>query len=163
MASHGHEERPLGTYLLLTATFNLGALAVGALLGGRRGRAELGDVLLLGAATHEASRIVSKERVTRTIRRPFTEVQPDGHEEPKPKGPRRALGELLTCPYCLAPWIALGLSTSYLLAPRVTRTYCTVLTIATISDFLQRASSLINEKRDELASRAEHAIPAPIH
>ena len=157
-----HDERPLGTYLALTATFNVAAWGLGALLG-RRGRMPLGDVLLLGAATHEASRVVAKERVAGTIRKPFTEVQPDGHEEPKPEGPRRALGELLTCPYCLAPWVALALSTSYLLAPRITRTYCTVLTIATVSDFLQRGSSLLNQKRDELASRAElaeRAIPA---
>lgn len=163
---HDHRDhRPFGTYFLLTATFNVAAWSLGAALG-RRGRLPLGDVLLLGAATHEASRIVSKERVTRTIRRPFTEVKEDGHEEPKPEGPRRALGELLTCPYCLAPWIALALSGAYLLSPRVTRTYCTVLSIATLSDFLQRASSLLNQKRAELAHRAaaaDRSIPAPIH
>lgn len=148
-----HDDRPLGTYVLLTAAFNLGAWGLGALLGGRR-RMPLGDVLLLGAATHEASRVIAKERVTRTIRKPFTEVKADGHEEPRPQGPRRALGELLTCPYCLAPWIALALSTSYLLAPRTTRTYGTVLAIATVSDFLQRGSSLLNETRAEIASRA---------
>ncbi len=161
-----HEEhRPLGTYLLLTAAFNAGALAVGAWLGRRR-RVPLADVLVLGTATHEISRIVSKERVTRSIRKPFVEVKPDGHEEPVDHGPRRALGELLTCPYCMAPWVALGLSASYLLAPAATRTYATVMSIAAISDFLHRGRALVNEKRRELTARAEAAQqlpPAPIH
>ena len=159
------DHRPLGTYLVLTAAFNAGAWAVGSLLGKRR-RVPLADVVVLGTATHEISRIVSKERVTRTIRKPFVEVKPDGHEEPVDRGPRRALGELLTCPFCIAPWIALGLSAAYLVAPTATRTYATVMSIATISDFLHRGKALIDEKRRELRERAEAAHqlpPASIH
>jgi hypothetical protein len=155
-ARHDDEHRPFATYFLLTTAFNLGAWALGAVLGPRR-RAPLSDLVLLGAATHEISRIVAKERVTRTLRRPFTEIQPDGHEEPVPEGPRRALGELITCPYCIGPWIALALSTAYLLRPNATRTYCTVLGVAALSDFLHRTSAVINQKRTELAERAhEH-------
>lgn len=159
------DHRPFGTYLVLTAAFNAGAWGLGALLGKRR-RMPLTDLVVLGTATHEISRIVSKERVTRTIRKPFVEVQPDGHEEPVDHGPRRALGELLTCPYCMAPWIALGLSAAYLVAPSATRTYATVMSIAAVSDFLHRGRSLILEKRRELHARAEAARelpPAPIH
>ncbi|HEY8431132.1 MAG TPA: DUF1360 domain-containing protein [Sandaracinaceae bacterium] len=161
-----HEDhRPFGTYLLLSAAFNAGAVAVGALLGDRR-RVPLADLLVLGTATHEISRIVSKERVTRTIRKPFVEVMPDGHEEPFDHGPRRALGELLTCPYCIAPWIALALGTAYRLAPSATRTYASVMSIAAVSDFLHRGRALMLAKRRELSRRAELAErlpPAPIH
>ncbi len=149
-----HDHRPTGTYLLLTTAFNVGALTLGALLGSRR-RMRLADLLVLGAATHEISRIITTERVTRTIRQPFVETKEDGHEEPVSEGPRRAFGELLTCPYCVGPWVALGLSTSYLLAPGMTRTYATVLTMSAISDFLHRASAVVNAKRNELKAEAE--------
>lgn len=154
MSDGTHEHRPFGTYLLLTTAFNAGALTLGALLGSRR-RVHLGDLLVLGTATHEISRILTTERVTRSLREPFVETSPDGHEEPVAEGPRRAFGELLTCPYCVGPWIALGLSTSYMLAPATTRTYATVLTLAAISDFLHRASAVVNAKRAELRERAD--------
>ncbi len=159
------DHRPFGSYLVLSAVFNAGAWALGALLGPRR-RVPLADVLVLGAATHEVSRIVAKERVTQALRRPFVEVGPDGHEEPVDHGMRRAMGELITCPYCMAPWIALGLSAAYLVAPAATRTYATVMSVAAVSDFLHRARSLMLEKRRELHRRTEAAArlpPAPIH
>jgi hypothetical protein len=159
MTDARHDHRPAGTYVLLTAAFNAGALALGALLGSRR-RMRIADLLVLGAATHEISRIVTTERVTRSLRRPFVETSEDGHEEPVAEGPRRALGELLTCPYCVGPWIALGLSTSYMLAPAMTRTYATVLTMAAVSNFLHRASALVNAKRSELGARPERPVDA---
>ena len=115
---HEHRQRPLGTYLLLTTTFNVAAWTVSTLLGSRR-RASIGDIALLGATTHEISRIVTKDKVTQTIRAPFVENEADGDETPKPSGPRRALGELLTCPYCTAPWISLGLNTLFLFGTTV--------------------------------------------
>lgn len=154
MGEPNHDHRPLGTYLVLTMAFNVSAWALGAMLGRQR-RTPLTDLVLLGGATHEISRIVAKEPVAQTLRRPFTEVAPDGHEEPVPEGPRRALGELVTCPYCMGPWIALALSTAYLLRPSAARTYCTVLTIAAMSDFLHRLSGLLNQKREQLRRLAE--------
>ncbi len=156
MSASNHDHRPTGTYLVLTTAFNAGALALGTLLGTRR-RVRLADLLVMGAATHEVSRILTTERVTRSLRQPFVHTDADGHEAPVERGPRRALGELLTCPYCVGPWVALGLSTSYLLAPAMTRTYATVLTMAAISDFLHRASSVVNAKRNELEAEAAHA------
>lgn len=159
MSDSRHDHPPNGTYLLLTLGFNAGALALGALLGKRR-RVRIPDLLVLGAATHEISRILTTERVTRSLREPFVETTEDGREQPVAEGPRRAVGELLTCPYCVGPWIALGLSTSYMLAPAMTRTYATVLTMAAISDFLHRASAVVNAKRNEV--RATPAVPLTI-
>ncbi len=148
----GHPHRPMATYLTLTTTFNVAAWAVSSVLGRRR-RASLADVALLGTATHEVSRIVTKERVTQTIRAPFVDKNADGREEPRPEGPRRAIGELVTCPYCTAPWVALGLTTLFFVAPNATRGFCTVMSIAAVSDFLSRGYAVVRTKSEELEER----------
>ena len=62
-------------------------------------------------ATHKASRLIAKDRVTAPLRAPFTEFDQEGgpgevEESPRGAGMRRAIGELLVCPFCLAQWIA---------------------------------------------------------
>ena len=49
------------------------------------------------------------------------------------------MGELLSCPFCLAVWVATALTGGLVLAPRVTRLVATILTAVTASDFLQFA------------------------
>ena len=50
---------------------------------------------------------------------------------------RHAIGELLSCPFCLAVWVATGLTGGLVLAPRLTRLVATALTAVAASDFLQ--------------------------
>jgi hypothetical protein len=50
---------------------------------------------------------------------------------------QRAIGELLTCPYCIGQWIALGAVTGIVIAPRATRLVASVLTVSAASDYLQ--------------------------
>jgi hypothetical protein len=102
------------------------------------------DVLLVGAATHKASRLIGKNKVTSFLRAPFTEYQGPGgpgevEERPRGKGMRYAVGELLACPYCLAVWVATALGLGLAVAPRATRLATSVLTALSISDFLQLA------------------------
>lgn len=146
--------RPVGSYLVLTASFNVAAWAIGAWLGKRR-RASIGDVLLLGVATQEISRITAKDRVTKPVRAPFVDETAGGKERPKRDGARRALGELLTCQYCMAPWIALGMTSLFLVAPNATRTFATVMSVAAVSDFLNRGYAIAQEKKKEIAERTE--------
>jgi hypothetical protein len=54
-------------------------------------------------------------------------------------GVRHAVGELLSCPFCLAMWTAGGLTAGLVFAPRMTRYAATALTAVTASDFLQLA------------------------
>ena len=54
-------------------------------------------------------------------------------------GLRRAVGELLVCPYCVAMWIAAGLAAGLVVAPRATRRAASVLRILFGSDLLQIA------------------------
>ena len=132
------ENHPLGAHLGLTVTYNvgLGALALGA---EHRGllpdTPRLADVVLIGVATFKLSRLIATERVTAPIRAPFVETE---RERPAGKGLRRALGELMTCPYCLTPWCALGVGTALVFAPRPARFVSALLASMALSDALQR-------------------------
>lgn len=147
-----HEHRPLGGYLAAmgvyagaTAALGLAVKAAGRTL---PERPTAGDVALLSVATHKLSRLLAKDAVTSPLRAPFTryqepiglgevgeEVRDDG------SGPRHAVGELVSCPFCLSVWIATGLTGGLVLAPRVTRLVATALTAVAASDFLQLAYS----------------------
>jgi Protein of unknown function (DUF1360) len=150
LASHyaPGQERPLGSYAILTGTY-ASALA-GSLMALRARGHELPerltatDVLLIGIASHKLSRLIAKDKVTSFMRAPFTRFQESsGHgeveEEPCGHGLRLAAGELLVCPYCLAQWVATGLTLGLVGAPRLTRLLSTIFVAHTVSDFLQVA------------------------
>lgn len=52
-----------------------------------------------------------------------------------------AIGELLTCHYCLAPWVGLSLMGAYALSPSATRLVSGVFGVAAVSDFVNRGYS----------------------
>jgi Protein of unknown function (DUF1360) len=150
LASHyaPGQDRPLASYAMLTATY--GAGVTGALVALRARGRELPerftttDVLLIGISAHKLSRLVTKDKVTSFLRAPFTRFQQaSGHgevdEEPCGHGLRLAAGELLVCPYCLAQWVATGLTLGLVAAPRLTRLLNTIFVAHTVSDFLQVA------------------------
>lgn len=153
-AGYSSDQRPLGSYALLVAVFN--SLLLGFLYAMRRSRRELperitvSDVLLLGAATHKLSRLMTKNKPTSALRAPFTEYEgPAGRgevdEKPRGQGLRRALGELLVCPYCMGLWVAAALSCSLVLVPRATRFVAAVFTVLGLSDAFQIAHRLAGE------------------
>ena len=87
----------------------------------------------------------------RGLLRPFTELEGPGgpaelEERARGTGARRAVGELLTCPYCLSLWVVSIFSIGLLFAPRLTRFFAAVLSALTISDFLQIAYKAAEEK-----------------
>ena len=101
-----------------------------------------GDLVLMGVASHKISRLVSKDKVAAFARAPFTEFQEKGgpaevEERARGTGLRRAVGELLVCPYCLGLWVSAGLHLGLVFAPRTTRFLAAVFGSLTISDFLQ--------------------------
>jgi hypothetical protein len=49
-------------------------------------------------------------------------------------------GDRMTCPWCIAPWVAGGLYPLFLLSPRMARGVSAALTSVAISDFRQHAS-----------------------
>ena len=107
-----------------------------------------GDLLLLGVATHKLARIVTKEAITSVLRAPFTRYEaPAGageiNESTRGRGMRHALGELLTCPFCLAVWVASYFTYGLVFAPRVTRLLASILAMVALSDTLQHLYALL--------------------
>jgi hypothetical protein len=143
------DHRPLGGYAVLTGTF--GAGLTGALIAARRSGHELpqlgaGDLVLAGIATHKVSRLITKDKITATLRAPFTRFQEkSGHgeveEAARGRGLRYAIGELLVCPYCIAQWVAAGFTLGYVFAPRTTRLLVSMWTVHAIADAAQLAYS----------------------
>jgi hypothetical protein len=142
------QERPLGSYAVLMASF-LAACAgfAGWLRATERElpeRVELGDLALVTVATQKASRLISRDRVTSTIRAPFTRFQDDAgpgevDEAARGHGLQRAIGELLVCPYCLGMWISSAFAAGLIVAPRGTRWIASVLATLSGADVLQIA------------------------
>jgi hypothetical protein len=141
-------QRPLAGYGVLLGTFTGATVAFSEWL--RRSGRELpeaiapGDLALLTVATHKAARLLAKDRVTSAVRAPFTRFQEDGgpgevEEQARGSGLRRALGELLICPYCVSMWIATAFAAGLVVAPRPTRWAASVLSVVFGADVLQAA------------------------
>jgi uncharacterized protein DUF1360 len=148
-ADHSPEQdRPLGGYAILMGLF--GALAGGFSAWFRASgrelpeRMEVRDLALVTVATHKASRLLAKDRVTSSVRAPFTRYEGDAgpgevSEAARGRGLRRAIGELVVCPYCIGMWISAAFAAGVLVAPRFTRWFAAVLTALFGADVLQIA------------------------
>ncbi len=142
------EDKPLASYGVLMSVFLSLATTFAAWF--RRSGRELPDridgrdLVLLTLASHKASRLIAKDKVTSAIRAPFARYQGGAgpgevSEEPRGRGLRRVIGELLVCPYCLGMWTSAFLTAGLLVAPRFTRWVASVLTIFFGADVLQIA------------------------
>jgi hypothetical protein len=141
------EPRPLGGDLGAMGVYlglvSAGAAAVRAAGRVRPDRIPPGDAALLTIATFRLARRIAKDPVTSPLRAPFTTFQgPSGHAEVAEEvrehgGVKHAIGELLTCPFCLAQWVATGLVFGYVTAPRATRMAALTMTLVAGSDVLQ--------------------------
>jgi hypothetical protein len=143
-------ERPLGGYAVLLSIYAVltAGLAALARRRGSRWQPSAGDLTQLGIATHKLSRLVTKDTVTAVARAPFTtfkEPAGDGevNEDVRGSGLRHAVGELVTCPFCIAVWVATALAFGLLLAPRVTRIVLAVLCAVASSDYLQLTYAIL--------------------
>lgn len=146
---------PLLPYLAFMSIF--GTLVGAALAAARKQGRELpeqvgaGELLLVGTASHKLSRLIAKDKVTSPLRAPFTELEGKGgpaelEESSRGTGARKAIGELLICPYCLGLWVVAGFSVGLIFAPRVTRFVASLFAALTISDFFQIAYKAAEEK-----------------
>jgi hypothetical protein len=148
---------PLAGYATLATAF-AGAAALFAVAARRRAvrlpdRVPPWDVALLGTATFKASRLVTKDKITSFLRAPFTRREEEGaagevNDAPRGAGARRAVGELLTCPFCTAAWVAGGLVAGYASAPRAARLVCAGLSAVTVADWLQYAWTWTEQKSE---------------
>lgn len=143
-AADADDDRPLGGYLVAMGIFGTLTTAVSWAGARRRPDRRVGtrDLVLLGVATHKLARIVAKDAVASPLRAPFTRyVGPAGPgevtEEVRGHGVRHAVGELVTCPFCLSPWVATALVAGLSTAPRTTRHALEVFTAVSVADLLQ--------------------------
>jgi hypothetical protein len=139
------EEMPLGAYAILVGIYTAGLVGALRMMGREDSESEdltPRDFLLLGLATHKLSRLISKDVVTSPFRAPFATFEEstganEVRELPRGKGMQKALGELLTCPMCVAPWVGGVLAFGMLLKPNTTRLVTSTFAAVAVSDFLQ--------------------------
>jgi hypothetical protein len=154
-AGYSDEEQPLAGRITLVAAFGSSLLAakLAVRISGRElpERPHPADVVMVGIATHKLSRLLAKSKATSFLRAPFTEYEaPRGSgevdESPRGDGLRRAVGELLICPFCLSQWLAAGFSVGLVFSPRATRLVAASYTAQALADFLQVAYKACGER-----------------
>jgi len=104
-------------------------------------------------ANHKLSRIVTKDLVTSPMRAPFTKVKGSGgpgeiDESPRGEGLRKAVGEVVNCPFCMGEWIATAFVAGAVFAPRFTRLVASVFGLLALSDSLQFAYAALEKQAE---------------
>jgi hypothetical protein len=141
------EARPLGADLGAMSVYVslVGAAAAAIRASGRElpSRIPLGDAVLLTIGTFRLARRIAKDPVTAPVRAPFVSYQGTSGEAEVAEevrehgGVKHAVGELLTCPFCMAQWVGTGFVLGYVTAPRATRLAALTMTMVAGSDVLQ--------------------------
>jgi hypothetical protein len=143
MADDTHERIPAYAGALATYGTTVLAAAIAMLARGDRlpGSYPTSDLVLGALATQKFTRIIAKDAVTTPLRAPFTEFEELlGSAEVQDRareGRAHVVGELLTCPFCLAPWTATAYVAALAVAPRAARAWAAVFSIVGASDALQ--------------------------
>lgn len=142
---------PHAQYAAIMGTFVAG-LAGAGLLARALGREmpDYGalDLVVLGTATFKASRTITRAEVASFLRQPFVEGEAHaGGEDPVETGDlRQAIGELVTCSRCVGTWVAAGLTSAQVIAPRFGRLLTWSLAAGGVNDFLQAGFAALTSK-----------------
>ena len=151
---YGSEAALLGGYAGLIVLFI--SVISGFLFSKRRSLPEninLSDLVLLGAGTQKVSRVLTKSRIGGVVRAPFTKLEGSSgagevEERPRGSGLRRAIGELVSCPFCIGTWIASAGVAGLVTRPRLTRALASIFAVGSIADFVQQAYCKIKEANE---------------
>jgi Protein of unknown function (DUF1360) len=137
-------------YLSLLSLYG-GAVAAAALVGHRRGREMphqygVQDLVIGALATHKFTRLVAKDGVTTPMRAPFTHFEENAgsaevNESPREGHLTHVPGEVLSCPFCLAPWVATAYVAGLALSPDLARAWASAFAVVAGSDWLQQGYS----------------------
>ena len=148
-ADYSDKPQPLGAYVSLMGVFGafVSGLTAAVWFSGSKlpEKPEPGEILLLGVATHKLARLITKDMVSAPLRAPFVkfkEFSGEGEVEEESRrdgGIKEAVGDLVTCPYCMGVWIAVLMWFGMALAPRLTRFVAGILATVTTADFAHRA------------------------
>lgn len=154
----GNDEVPVGAYATLVGVFSsiFALFLLVTRLTGRElpERVKLADLALLGVAAHKLSYLITNASVLSFLRAPVTELQEVKSptkldEEPRGSGLQKALGNLLTCQFCLGMWVTAFFSYGLVLSPRITRFVASIFSILAISDFLHQTYKRTMNKANE--------------
>jgi hypothetical protein len=156
-AYEGPEGHPMEGYVAVLAAYGVaaaGLLGAAALTGRLRDGLRPGDLVLYGVATHKLARTVTKDSVTTPIRAPFTRYAgrsgpAEIHERVRVTGWRKAIGELLTCPFCTGQWIATGFVAGSMFLPKATRTVASIFAVRAAADWLQFGYAMIEQAAEK--------------
>ena len=99
----------------------------------------LPDIGLIGIATFRLSRLLTKDKVTSGFRAPFVKYERstgagEVEEDARGSGLQQAVGDMVTCPYCIGLWASTALTFALLFAPRSTRVLASILASVAASD-----------------------------
>lgn len=151
------EDRPLGSYAATMGAYGLlvGGAVVAAKATGRKPPAAMsvGDVALMAVTTHKVARLLAKDPVTSPLRAPFTQFRgvagpAELDEEVRGRGIRHAVGELLSCPFRMAQWVATGYAAGMVFAPRMTRLAGAAMTAVAGADWMQLAYDWLQQRAE---------------
>ena len=138
---------PQAAYAAIMATYAAGLAGAGLLaraFGREPAEQRALDLTVLGAATFKLARTIARDEVASFIREPFVE-----DEEPVETGDlRQAIGELVTCSRCVGAWVAAGLTSTQVIAPRFGRLLTWSLAAGGLNDFLQAGFAALTQKSD---------------
>lgn len=109
------------------------------------------ELIPLAAATFALSKAVARERIGTWVREPF--VDHSEGQQPKGRGLRRAVGELVTCTRCVGTWSALGIVGLRVLNPDAGRTVSVILASSAANDWLQASFKLLTEQTNLVGSK----------
>lgn len=147
MSDSPRDPHRIAGYLAAMGVYASG-VAAASLLGRRTGRPlpetyAVQDLVVGALAAHKFTRIVTKDGVTTPLRAPFTEFEGEIGSAEVAESPREdvrhSFGELMTCPFCMTPWIATAYVAGLALNPRLARAWASTFAIVGGSDFLQHA------------------------
>jgi hypothetical protein len=115
------------------------------------------DFALITLATWRLIRLFVYDAITKFIREQFfdTVEGPRGYVLEKPRaGPRRALNELMMCPWCIGVWMAATVTFFYLLTPLAI--YPVIfLAVSAVASFLQILSNLVGWQAEKVKKETE--------
>jgi hypothetical protein len=148
------DPRPLGGYAKVLAAYGLLSSGLAFALRKQSGRVRPFspmNLVLYGLATEHLSRVLTKDSVTSVLRAPFTEFKEaagegEVNEDVIGHGTHHAIGELLTCPFCVAQWVATGLIAGSVAAPSLTTAVVSISAAARLSDYFQLLYAFCREK-----------------
>lgn len=149
--------RPVSQYIGVLAVYAAAVAAIAAVTK-RRGRPlprriEPYDLIVTALATQQASRRLTKEKVTAPLRAPFAEYTgPAGagqvNEKSRGGAVRRTIGELVSCPFCMSQWVATAFVAGLVIAPRPTRLASALFASLSIADMAQLARTMAEQRAE---------------